>query len=351
MGEMSAQERVPVNLKRVIWPVLAGLLVSGYQIYSGWNTASLLAVEWSRIAWSGLLPSLLLIVLRDAAYVWRLRLLTENRLSLWSSIQVIMLWEFGSAITPGAVGGIALAVFLLRLEKIPYGRGTAIIMITTFLDNLAYISMFGLLYSLKGASMFDVSAACISPASGLTEAVRNLSGYIWLGYVILFGITALLAVGLYLPETARKVLAGIARFPLLRRWENSIRQQSEELLITAREFRNYSVGWFVQIFLVTLLSWLSRYLLVVVLIVSFSGGTANWFDVFVRQYVVWMMLIVPTTPGASGIAELLFESMNCEFLPGGIAGAAALVWRLLSYYFYLAAGMLILPRWLSRVMR
>lgn len=348
---MSAQERLPVNLKRVIWPVLVGLLVSGYQIYSGWNTASLLTIEWGRIAWSGLLPSLLLIVMRDAAYVWRLRLLTENRLGWWASIQVIMLWEFGSAITPGAVGGIALAVFLLRLEKIPYGRGTAIIMITTFLDNLAYISMFGLLYALKGSSMFAVTAECMSPASGLTEAVRNLSGYIWLGYLILFGVTALLAVGLYLPQTARKVLGGIARLPLLCRWEKSIRQQSEELLITAGEFRNYSVGWFIRVFLVTLMSWLSRYLLVVVLIVSFSGGKADWFEVFVRQYVVWMMLIVPTTPGASGIAELLFEAMNCEFLPGGIAGAAALVWRLLSYYFYLAAGMLILPRWLSRVMR
>lgn len=341
--------KVPINLKKVIVPVVLGFLVSAWQIYSGFNWSAFQHIAWSGIFVTGILPSLLLILVRDVAYVIRLRMLTENRLDWPGSVMVILLWEFGSAITPGAVGGIALAVFLLRMEKIPYGRGTAIIMITTFLDNLAYIIMFGVLYLIKGNSMFSVSANCLTPASGLTDSVRELSRYIWLGYLIMLSITVLLAVGLYMPKTAKRVLYRMAQFSGFARFKRSIEHQADELLITADEFRNYSVVWFLKIFGVTLMSWLSRYLLVVVLILSFSEGEANALDVFVRQYVIWMLLIIPTTPGASGVAEILFEAMNCEFLPGGIAGTAALVWRLLAYYFYLVAGPLVMPQWLKRV--
>jgi uncharacterized protein (TIRG00374 family) len=75
----------------------------------------------------------------------------------------------------------------------------------------------------------------------------------------------------------------------------------------------------------------------------------NHIEIFSRQYVLWSFLMVPSTPGASGLAELSFIALNCEFIPGGLSAAVATLWRLFSYYNYILAGILVLPKWLKRV--
>jgi uncharacterized membrane protein YbhN (UPF0104 family) len=72
-----------------------------------------------------------------------------------------MLWEFGSAITPASVGGISLAFFILHKEGIKPGKATSILMFCTYLDNVAFILVFSLLFGLLGSSMFDLSAVCL----------------------------------------------------------------------------------------------------------------------------------------------------------------------------------------------
>jgi uncharacterized protein (TIRG00374 family) len=57
------------------------------------------------------------------------------------------------------------------------------------------------------------------------------------------------------------------------------------------------------------------------------------------------MLISPT-PGSSGVAEFAFSGFLKEFIPLGLVGALALLWRLISYYPYLFIGAAILPRWI-----
>ena len=71
-------------------------------------------------------------------------------------------------------------------------------------------------------------------------------------------------------------------------------------------------------------------------------------EVFARQYVLWIFLVIPTTPGASGWAEISFIALNCEFMPVGLSAAIALVWRIYTYYLYLLVGVMVLPGWLKR---
>ena len=72
------------------------------------------------------------------------------------------------------------------------------------------------------------------------------------------------------------------------------------------------------------------------------------FLVFARQLVMWIALLVSPTPGGSGVAEFMFDKFLGEFIPiAGLSVALALLWRLVSYYPYLAIGALVVPKWLN----
>ena len=71
--------------------------------------------------------------------------------------------------------------------------------------------------------------------------------------------------------------------------------------------------------------------------------------VFGRQFVVWVLLMISPTPGGSGVSEWLFTTYYGDLI--GSAGAAlvlAMFWRLLSYYVYLVAGVILLPSYFGK---
>ena len=73
------------------------------------------------------------VVVRDVAYMVRIRVLTDNFLSWRKSFQVIMIWEFASAVIPPSLGGgFAVAIYLLNKEKIELGKSISVILFSSF---------------------------------------------------------------------------------------------------------------------------------------------------------------------------------------------------------------------------
>ena len=61
-----------------------------------------------------------------------------------------MFWEFTSAITPSAIGGTSVAILYVAKEGISVGRSSAMVMATSFLDEVYFLIMFPLLLLLTG---------------------------------------------------------------------------------------------------------------------------------------------------------------------------------------------------------
>src|SRR5690606_28052750 len=78
------------------------------------------------------------------------RILTGNQLSWRKTFNIVMLWEFTSAITPSSIGGTSVAIFFINKEGIRLGRSTAVVMVTSFLDELYFIITFPLILFLIG---------------------------------------------------------------------------------------------------------------------------------------------------------------------------------------------------------
>ena len=97
----------------------------------------------------------------------RLRVLSEKELSWRQCFEISMLWEFSSAISPSAVGGTAVALVIMAQEKIKTGRTTAIVLITSLLDEIFFITMVPIVF-------FVIGFSNAFPAIELTENATGL---------------------------------------------------------------------------------------------------------------------------------------------------------------------------------
>jgi uncharacterized protein (TIRG00374 family) len=70
---------------------------------------------------------------------------------------------------------------------------------------------------------------------------------------------------------------------------------------------------------------------------------------FARQYVLGIVGMIIPTPGGSGFAEVMFDDFLVEYISQPMAAVViASIWRLCTYYYYLVAGVIILPQWLGK---
>ena len=137
--------------------------------------------NWGVIAW--LLGAVLFTAGRDFFYMLRIRILTKNKLSWKAAFYVIMIWEFASALSPGVVGGAAVAMFILNRETIPFGKATAIVIITAFMDNLFFVVMIPLVFLfVRNADLFPEGVDSSLP----------LMWWFWIGCGVIFSVCLLL---------------------------------------------------------------------------------------------------------------------------------------------------------------
>ena len=93
------------------------------------------------------------------------------------------------------------------------------------------------------------------------------------------------------------------------------------------------------------LSWISRFLVVNALFAAFVPEASQML-VFGRQAIVWLLLTVSPTPGGSGISEWLFTTYYGDLVGDrSMTLVVAVMWRILTYYIYLAAGAVVIPAW------
>lgn len=336
--------------ERIFLALLIGLALTLWLVLRNFEMQPYREIEWTRSSLYWLIAAVLLMVGRDLGYILRLRILSDKKLSLRQCLEISLLWEFASAISPSAIGGTAVALIIMAQERLETGRTTAIVLITSFLDEVFFITMVPLVFLFVGIeNVFPV----LDPESIKTIVnTGSLKVLFWTGYLILFAWTILLAVGILVnPKIARMFILGVFSLPLLRRWRRQSVVWGKDLVIAAQEFKHKSYKFWLKAYGATFLSWTSRYLVVNALLMMF-GPVSDHMMAYGRQLVMWVILLVSVTPGASGIAEIIFPAFMGDFLPEPkIADGVAILWRFLSYYPYIIIGAFVLPIWLRRVTR
>ncbi len=323
-------------------------IISDFKYHSPGNykietlSDTLSSINWTSNAFFWLLMAVLFMVGRDFFYILRIRILTKRELSFKSSFNVIMLWEFASALAPGVISGATVAMFILNREKVALGRSTAIVIITAFMDNLFYVLLIPVVF-------IFINQDFLFP----TDLVGStgVQFVFWIAFSIKIILCLFLFSSLFLfPKLTSKFLALIFRLPFLKKWRFSALKTGEEIEIASKIFKNESFGFWLKTFFVTAGSWISRYLVINCILNAFLNlDLLTNIQILGKQLVLWLLMMISPTPGGSGIAEYAFGELMASFSSSAILIAGlAILWRLISYFPYLFIGAILLPKWLKK---
>lgn len=300
-------------------------------------------VNWTWYSTLWIFMALLFTAFRDLGYIFRIRLLTDYRLNWRNSFDVIMLWEFSSALTPSVVGGSGIAIFIMGKEGIPLGRSTAVVMMTAMLDELFYIITVPVIMLLVGPKL-------LFPES-LDNAFYDLpiQTIFWMGYGFIVLLTTVIVLAVfYKPRSFKFVLLQIFRLKFLRKWRYLIIKIGDDIITSSKEFKTKKVGFWLKALGSTFFSWTARYWVVNFLFLAFFP-VSDHLLLYGRQLVMWVILLISPTPGGSGIAEYAFSAFLEDFiLVSSLISAIVILWRFLTYYIYLFMGSIVLPRWIRK---
>ena len=332
---------------KIIYPIVIGLAVVSWMLYKEFDPSAFNAISftWGSAFW--LLVALGCMFTRDWGYVIRIRVLSGGKLTWWQSLRIIFLWEFTSAVTPSAIGGTSLAILFVHKEGIGVGKSSAMVMATSFLDELYFIIMFPIiLLCVNQSELWNITGAS-------KAVVDSLMLFAIIGYSVKLIYLVVLSYGLFRnPRGLKYLLMKLFKWRILRKWRHSANEVGYDIVRNSRELRRKPFSFWLKTFGATFISWTARYWVVNAILVAFWFGHYDWaqhFLIFARQLVMWIMMLVSPTPGGSGFAEYVFSTYLGEFLPNaGVAVAMAILWRLISYYPYLFVGAFIVPRWVAR---
>lgn len=334
-----------IKVSNIIYPIIFGLGVVFYMIYKDFDAELFRSITftWNSVFW--LLIAFFFMFGRDFGYMIRLRIFSDNRLSWYECFRIIMLWEFTSAITPSAIGGTSVAIVYVHKGGLSIGKSSAIVLLTSFFDELYFAVMFPLLFLLIGKSelftILNSSGEISKVASGLFTIA--LAGY---GLKLLYLL--FVSYGLFInPRGLKWLIVTIFKIKFLRKWRLEAAKTGDDIIVSSKELKQKSIVFWIKSFAATFLSWSSRYLVVNAMLLAFFNVNDHVL-LFGRQLVMWIMMLIMPTPGGSGFSEFLFKEYLGEFAPiAGIAILLALIWRMITYYPYLVIGAILFPRWLK----
>lgn len=327
-----------LNTKKVWLPLLFGVGVVVYLLSTDPDLKSGQLHLIRQGNWLYILAAIATVVFRDLIYIYRIRILTHNTLSWLSCLYIIILWEFSSAVTPSAVGGTLIAVFLLLKEGVSLGKSLAYVMVTAIFDNLFFILMAPL--------GFYHAYSYLSGSMAQWETGINVA--FWVSYLLITLYTIIMAFALFVkPAFFKWALVKITNIKLFSRWKEGAVKQGDDIMMASQALQGEKWSYWVQIGTVTMLVWTARYGILNLLIAAYVP--VSWIDhmmIFGKHIIMWVTMLISPTPGSSGTAEFFFKQLY-----GGLLGQytliTAIAWRMITYYLYLIVGVVVLPRWLK----
>ena len=330
---------------RIILPVLLGIAAVGYLFYRQFDPAQFREIRWtgSAFAWIGL--SVLLLVVRHLFYAFRLRTITGKVFTWRKCIELMVLWEFSSALTPTSKGGPFVMLFVLTREKLAAGRTAAAVFYTMALDSGFFIITLPVL-------LFTYGPPMLYPGMKSFRDVGLASGTFFVTYGLMFFYFLVLVFFLLIkPAYAKNVLGWLAGRRFLKKWSNRLLVTGGEFELAAHEIRRRDWRYHLKVIIGTVGAWTSKFVMINCLIIAVVPSTPvdGFTQAFLYARLVAMFTIMSfsPTPGGAGLAEMALVGFIADYVPKGIGLVVALLWRGMAYYGYLLLGALMVPAWVA----
>jgi uncharacterized protein (TIRG00374 family) len=254
------------------------------------------------------------------------------RIGFFYSLNLVFANLLAAAVTPAQAGGEPVRIHELYKADVPLGDATAIVIMERVLDGIA----------LAGLAAFSMIV--------LTDQWKSLGTVsevmVFITWIFVAGCIFLFYLAIRRPDVVKRVVNQCTLY-LTKKWEN---KRVETLLARAdKEIDNFqsttirfvhtAKGGLLWGMLFTLLYWVSEIITASLILIGL-GQPPLILESFVIQLILAILMMMPLTPGSSGIAEVGATSMYALFIPASIVGIFVVIWRIVLYYFNIALGIL-----------
>ena len=336
-----------LRASRMILPILLGLGVVAWLVLRNFNFEKLEQIHWSVATFGWILLAFILMVIRHLAFSVRMWILAQGHFSFVKCIELVLIFEFSLCITPTTVGGSAVSLFVLTQERLSAARTTTIVLYKVVLDTLFFVGTFPLLFAINGATVIRPYMESLSDANWESRLFfLSYAGMVTYGLFLFYGL-------FINPTLIKRFLVGATRITFLNRFRERMEKLGSEIVLASEDMKN--IGWkqHTAAFGATWLAWTCKFLLISCLIYGIDHPTMDFARevlLYSRLQAMFIIMALSPTPGGAGIAEGLFYPFLHDFISNlEIATVIALIWRLMSYYLYLAAGAVVVPNWIRKV--
>ncbi|MFA4875967.1 MAG: flippase-like domain-containing protein [Methanoregula sp.] len=282
-----------------------------------------------------LLLAFLTHILTMCFWAWRVQKMTGSlgyRIGFFYSLNLVFANLLAAAVTPAQTGGEPVRIHELYKANVPIGDATAVVIMERVLDGIA-------LAALAAFAMIV-----------LTEQWKSLGSIseimVFVTWIFVAGCLFLFYLAIRRPDVIKRVVKWCSRF-FTKKWDEA---RIRELLVRADDeidnfqravvkFVKSAKGGLAWGMLFTLLYWVSEILTASLILVGL-GQPPLFLESFVIQLILAILMMIPLTPGSSGIAEVGATTMYALFIPASIVGIFVVIWRIVLYYFNIALGIL-----------
>ena len=234
-----------------------------------------------------------------------------------------------AAVTPSQAGGEPVRIHELYRAGVPVGDATAVVIMERV--RVIVLGALGVLFSSRttGATTGFSAGVLIGVACAVTTLI------------VLFFVYSVRN-----PDCLKRALRWGSRW-VDRRWHlkrlehllEAIDREVDNFNQALTRFIGHGKGGLFWGLVFSLLFWLSEFVIASFLLMGL-GQPPHFIESFIVQILVAIIMMIPLTPGSSGIAELSATSFYSLFVPSSIVGIFVLLWRLILYYLNIILGLL-----------
>ncbi len=331
-----------MDVKKIIVGGLVSLLLS---LTCMWvivriTGAENLQVNLSTIGLNTILISLLMVVGSWVVDSLKLKILTTamgGHIGLWGAFRITVAGSFVAGITPFDSGGEPLKVYFLHKRDLSIGSATAVVTMGALLHG---ISRF-ILWLISPLLLIVTGTSLAFSATAKTTIAVGVSLYVLLmGFVIAMALwpqwVEVVTEKLFGLKAVRKLVPQSLVTTILDKVKTSVREFREGMI------RVHERGWYaVGALALSVLYWLFV-ISVPVLLVRSMVPQVPYTQVFFVTITVYVIMAFIPTPGSSGGAEAGSAYFFSSIIPSRLLGGFVIVWRMVTYYFTMLAGAIVL---------
>jgi uncharacterized protein (TIRG00374 family) len=258
-------------------------------------------------------------------------------------IEYTCIGNYFNAITPAASGGQPAQMYYMSKDKIHIDYSSITIFLTVFVGHIVIILLGGF-FAIFRYDLIDNSADWFS----------------WLllaGTVVMLGITVILSALMFSGRTIGFLMDLVFRLGkklhLIKRCEE-VQIKFDLLIIAYREKARMIIkhpALFVKVFFVTVLQWISYYMVAYLVYLSFGFREDSALDLMAGQAFINIAMAAVPLPGSVGVAEKSYLILSGQFFPEQDLTSAMILSRIINFYLPLIISFLVYVLTHHRIMK